>query len=227
METNRGTGLSHGPLKSPPTMPTIDQPKEVILARLQYSKGNDKWVNRAKDESSNKLHVLIMPMLEQWEQLHDDPSCTPTKSRMKKAQLAGIADTGASVLYSGTNLMRQLGLEERNLIKTNTVIRAANEANLEVLSFIPVSVQVVGHQDKKSIQALYITKSLILSRTCLQELGCLPRSWPYPAKVEETCAPLTEEDLDPCGCPARSETPTALTKSPFPVTDTEQCRARL
>jgi hypothetical protein len=73
---------------------------------------------------------------------------------MKKTQSAGIADPGESVLCSGTNLMRQLGLEEKNLIKTDTVIRAANEAKLQVLGFIPVSVQVVGHQDKKSIQAL-------------------------------------------------------------------------
>ena len=77
--------------------------------------------------------------------------------------------------------MRQLGLEERNLCKTTTVIRAANEAKLEVLGYISVSVQVVGHQNKKSIQALYIIKqlkSLFLSRACLLELGCLPRSWP-------------------------------------------------
>ena len=116
-------------------MPTIDLPEDVILASLHYSAGNDKWVNRAKDESSNKLHVLIKPMLEQWEKLHDDPRCTPTKSKMKKTQAAGIADTGASVLCSGTNLMRQLGLEERNLCKTTMVIRAANEAKPEVLGF--------------------------------------------------------------------------------------------
>jgi hypothetical protein len=104
---------------------------------------------------------------------------------MKKTHSAGIADTGASVLCSGTNLMRRLGLEEKNLCKTDMVIRAANEAKLEVLGFIPVSVRVVGHQTKKSIQALYITKqlkSLFLSRTCLLELGCLTRSWQYPAK---------------------------------------------
>ena len=85
------------------------------------------------------------------------------------------------MLYSGTNLVRQLGLEEKNLCQTDTVIRAANEDKLEVLGFILYSVQVVGHQNKKSIQALYITKqlkSLFLSRTCLLELGCLPRSWP-------------------------------------------------
>ena len=50
----------------------INQPEEVIPASLQYSKGNDKWVNRAKDECCNKLHVLIKPMLEQWMQLHDN-----------------------------------------------------------------------------------------------------------------------------------------------------------
>jgi hypothetical protein len=97
------------------------------------------------------------------------------------------------------------------------VIRAANEAKLEVLGFIPVSVQVVGNQNKKSIQALYITNQLKLlfpSRTCLLELGYLLRSWPYLA-------------LAPCGCPARSETPTAPTKPPFPVTVKEECRARL
>jgi hypothetical protein len=76
VETNRGQDLSTGPLKAPPTMPTFDQPKEAVLASLQYSEGNDRWVNRAKDENSNKLHVLIKHMLEQWEQLHDDPSCT-------------------------------------------------------------------------------------------------------------------------------------------------------
>ncbi len=74
VEPDRRPGLSTGPLKSPPTMPIIDLPEDVILASLQYSEGNKRWVNRAKDESSNKLHVLIKPMLEQWDKLHDDPS---------------------------------------------------------------------------------------------------------------------------------------------------------
>jgi hypothetical protein len=52
-------------------------------------------------------------MLEQWEQLHNDPRCTPTKPKMKKTQSAGIANTGASVLCSRTSLMIQLGLEQK------------------------------------------------------------------------------------------------------------------
>ena len=200
----------------------INQPEEVILASLKYSKGNDKWVHRAKDECCNKLHVLIKPMLEQWAQLHDDPNCTQ-KAKMKKTQAAGIADIGASVLCSGTNLMRQLGLQEKNLIKTDTVLRAANEAKLEVLGLIPVTAQVVGHPNKKSIQPLYNSRHSFY----LLELGCLPKSWPYPSPEAETCAPIITEKLAPYGCPERSETPTAPTKAPFPISDTEECRARL
>ena len=79
---------------------------------------------------------------------------------MKKTQFAGVADTGASVLCEGINLMRQLGLEERNLIKTETVIRVASDKKLEVMCFMPVTVQVVGHKEKTSMQALYITREL-------------------------------------------------------------------
>ena len=49
----------------PRNLPVINQPEEVVLARLQYSHGNDKWVNRASDENSNQLHILIKPMLDQ------------------------------------------------------------------------------------------------------------------------------------------------------------------
>ena len=217
-------------LKMPSTLPVVNQPEEVFLASLQYSPGNDKWVDRARDEDSNQLHVLLKPMLDQWPQLHPNPACAPAKAKMKKTQSAGIADTGASVLCSGTNLMRQLGLDEHNLIPTSTVIRAANDAKLTVLGMVPVTVQVVGYQEKRSTQALYITRELtklFVSRTCLLELGCLPKSWPYPPQQSEILAAAITDNLAPCGCPTRSETPAAPTKPPFPVTDTEGCRARL
>ena len=122
----------------------------------------------ARDYESNQLHVLLKPMLDQWAQLHPNPACTPAKSKMKKTQSTGIADTGASMLCSGMNLMRQLGLDEHNLIPTKTLIRAANDAKLSVIGMVPVTVQVVGYQGKRSTQALYITRELtklFVSRT--------------------------------------------------------------
>ena len=72
------------------------------------------------------------------------------------------------MLCSGMNLMRQLGLDEHNLIPTKTLIRAANDAKLSVIGMVPVTVQVVGYQGKRSTQALYITRELtklFVSRT--------------------------------------------------------------
>ena len=115
--------------------------------------------------------------------------------------------------------MRLLGLEERNLIKTEMVIRVASDKTLEVMGFVPVTMQVMGHKEKTSMQALYITRELtklFISLTCLLEQGCLPQSWPYPRKSpHESCAATFTETLVSCGCPARSETPTAPTKPPF------------
>ena len=128
-------------------------------------------------------------------------------------------------------MMRQLGLEERNLIQTETVIRVASDEKLEVMGFVPVTVQVVGYKEKTSTQTLYITRELnklFISRTCLLELGCLPQCWPYPSKApQESCITTFTEAMTPSGCPARSETPPGPTMPPFQVTDTEECRDKL
>ena len=50
----------------------IDQPEEVLLASLVYSPGNNKWVDRAKDNDANQQHVHIKPMVDQWSHLHHD-----------------------------------------------------------------------------------------------------------------------------------------------------------
>ena len=92
--------------------------------------------------------------------------------------------------------MRQMGLTEKNLCPTTTINRVANNEVLTVLGMIPVTVTVVGHLDKKSVQALFIAKELtrlFVSRNCLLELGSLPRSWPYPQKNTESCLASTTE----------------------------------
>ena len=60
---------------------------------------------------------------------------------------------------------------------------------------------------------------MFVSRNCLLELGSLPRSWPYPQKNTESCSASTTEDLAPCGCPVRKDTPKPPTELPLPATD--------
>ena len=155
----------------------ITEEEESNLNSLWYDDKNEKWKTEISDEGANHLHVIIKPHLEQWSKLSTSPSHIPGKAKYVKA--VGIADTGASVLCAGKSIMRRMGVEEKQLCPTTTIIRVANQIKLNVLGMLPVTVQVVGHPDRQTIQALYITQELpelFISRTCLQKLGCLPRS---------------------------------------------------
>ena len=130
---------------------------------------------------SGRQKFLMKKQLEHWAKLTSNTSQLPDKAKYVKA--VGVADTGASDLCAGKSIMRRMGVEEKQLCPTTTIIRVANQIKLNVLGMLPVSVQVVGHPERQTIQALYIAQELpelFISRTCLQKLGCLPRSWPYP-----------------------------------------------
>ena len=180
--------------------------EESTLNSLWYDDKNEKWKTEISDEEANRLHVIIKPQLEQWAKLPNNPSHLPEKAKYTKA--VGVADTGASVLCAGKSIMRRMGIEEKQLCPTTTIIRVANQIKLNVLGMVPVTVQVVGHPERQTIQALYIAQELpelFISRTCLQKLGCLPRSWPYPQPEESRCDASTSEQLAlaPCGCQVR------------------------
>ena len=83
----------------------------------------------------------------------------PDKAKYIKA--VGVADTGTSVLCAGKSIMRRIGVEEKQLCPTTNIIRVANQIKLNVLGMVPVTVQVVGHPERQTIQALYIAQELI------------------------------------------------------------------
>ena len=83
----------------------------------------------------------------------------PDKAKYIKA--VGVADTGTSVLCAGKSIMRRMGVEEKQLCPTTNIIRVANQIKLNVLGMVPVTVQVVGHPERQTIQALYIAQELI------------------------------------------------------------------
>ena len=117
--------------------------EESTLNSLWYDDKSAQWKTEISDEETNRLHVVIKPQLEQWSQLSSNPSHLPSRSKCTKA--VGIADTGASVLCAGKSIMRRMGVEEKQLVPTTTIIRVANQIKLNVLGMVTVTVQVVGH----------------------------------------------------------------------------------
>ena len=117
----------------------------------------------------------------------------------------GLADTGILVTCAGLSLLRKLEMKVENLCPTKTVVRVASGAQLTILGMIPATIQIVGHPDRKSTEVVYIAKEVkgvFISRSSLQDLGCLPSTWPHPPDQQEICTAVdTEENLAPFGCP--------------------------
>ena len=128
--------------------------EEGNLNSLWYDDKNAQWKTEISDEEANRLHVIIKPQLEHWAKLTSNTSQLPDKAKYIKA--VGVADTGTSVLCAGKSIMRRMGVEEKQLCPTTNIIRVANQIKLNVLGMVPVTVQVVGHPERQTIQALYI-----------------------------------------------------------------------
>ena len=110
------------------------------------------------------------------------------------------------------------------------MIRVASIDPLTMLGMIPATIQIVGHPDMTNTEVIYVAKEvkgLFISRRSLQDLGCLPTTWPHPADRTLSCSAIEEENLAPCGCPVRSTTPVPISNPPFPIKETEECRERL
>ena len=103
------------------------------------------------------------------------------RSKMKKTQSVGIADTGALVLCSGTSLMRQLGLEEKNLCKTDTVIRAANGPSWRCSASSPSPCRWLGVRPRRASR-LGRNYSWQSSLEPLQRVTPSPTGSPYTGK---------------------------------------------
>ena len=209
---------------------TLNQTDEGELSGLQFCKKSNKWLERGKDEKDTNLHVIIKPEVKYWAEFHSDTSKHPGKLRAVKT--IGMADTGASVTCAGPGLLQKLGIKEDNLCPSQTIVRVASGTRLTILGMLPATIQIVGYHDRRSTEIIYVAKEvkgMYISRRSLQELGCLPPTWPHPQEKQETSAAmdLDEDNIAPCGCPARSQTPDPPSSPPFPITDSEECRARL
>ena len=95
-----------------------------------------------------------------------------------------MADTGASVCCSGTDILNALGVSKADLIETDVCLYAANRKKLNILGVLPVLVSSsrVGTGERvETKQLLYIGEELgklYVSREALQALGSIPSCFP-------------------------------------------------
>ena len=89
----------------------------------------------------------------------------------------GLADTGSMVCTAGLDTIKALGLQVNMLARTRLVVRGVKRSRLTVLGAVVVEISAGG---RTSYQILYVTeetKQLILSRTCLEQLGVVTKDF--------------------------------------------------
>ena len=144
--------------------------------------------------------------------------------RSKPVRERGLADTGAMVCTAGLDTIKALGLQVNMLARTRLVVRGVKRSRLTVLGAVAVEISAGG---RTSYQILYVTeetKQLILSRTCLEQLGVVTKDFHTIGREGEVMVTSGEESnlggvRAVCGCYARSEVPQLPSSMPWPPTE--------
>ena len=208
-----------------------------VLKHMRYDKqsgnfvpSNQKKLNRMSVslKVDQRNHTVLWEMLDHAAGVE---ASKRAKLRAKATEANSIADTGATVCCSGTDIMQDMGLTMKNLLPTNLTLFAANRKGLTVLGAVPVLITaktVDGGQPVTTRDLLYIVEELtfmFLSRDALVNLGSIsmsfpsipnPRSYGWVAGVQQGSNADTvieqpclkpdkfEGELADCGCPMRA-----------------------
>ena len=106
-------------------------------------------------------------------------------------------DTGASISFTGSSLVKKMGITQDNLVQDNTRVSAAEGSTIKVWGFIPVKFKSTGVKGvtRESNECLYFAEGVVttlISLNTLKNLGCISRNFPYPEM--ETASSLTDRD---------------------------------
>ena len=94
-----------------------------------------------------------------------------------------VADTGATVVCGGTDIMQDLGLNLSELMPTTTTLFTADKKSLNVLGAVPVNISAVcenGGTDSTK-EVLYLVEeltSVFLSKDAISNMGIIPKDFP-------------------------------------------------
>ena len=106
---------------------------------MRYDITAGKYVHTWENKRMRNLQVGIMVDKEQYQELAG-VKAPGTDSQHKEVKKSGVADTGASVCCSGTDMLNVLGVSKADLMKTDVCLYAADRKKLTILGVLPVVV---------------------------------------------------------------------------------------
>ena len=154
---------------------------------------------------------------------------TPTPVIKMKA----LADTGCQSMLAGTNLLRNLNLQQNQLIAVTMKMTAANSKGIDIIGALPlrISGRTLSGTVISTRQLVYFTPAttkLFLSKEACQKLGLISKYFPSIGEnlgIEEDHKKPESAITRDCNCPKRTMPP-PLPKT-IPFSPTEENRGKL
>ena len=130
------------------------------------------------------------------------------------------ADTGAQVDTIGPQHLAKLGLDEEGLLRSSVGLFCADDTKAHYLGVFLAKITGISEatrQSKTVHTMVYVIKgaNCLMSRSTLQGLGCLPKSFPEVGKYDEGIAQVNYVAADPKGntlCRNPESLPTPLSE---------------
>ena len=213
--------------------------KRRILKHMRFDTQTGKYVSCWSGRKMKSLPVEVRVDRDGYQDL-SGTQAPGKEDNGRVAKRSAVADTGASVCCSGTDVLHSLGVDKKELLKTEVNLYAADRRKLILLGVLPVIVasRKVGSGELVEVrELLYIVEELgrlYVSREALAALGSIPGCFPeVPGQgvpsmeyAEALTARITElETKAPCGCPQRGTPPDTVTL-PCPATEENAGRLR-
>ena len=131
-----------------------------ILPHMVFNKRLGRYMAK-KGGSTNLMDLQITLDKESFERLAPPEARLPTKSTMTSS--TGIGDTGATICCTGTQMLDQLGIKKRHLLKSSLILTVADNRVVTILGVVPVYITTRRAISKEGVHTrkfLYIFKEL-------------------------------------------------------------------
>lgn len=208
--TNRQAWKSSGRLARSSTVHT-----RVILPHMEWSE--DRFVSR-RPHPLPTMPIRVEIVKEAHAQFKRPVSDTKRLRVQQHTGVTALADSGAQTCACGVDVIRELGLDDSDLVPTSHRILGVTLTALDIIGVFFAKLSIPSSQ-ACTRQMIYVsrnTKGFFLSHKALQELGFLPPRFPI-QQPEKPCskAATMSTDTAPCGCPHRMPPPPMPDAIPF------------
>ena len=155
-----------------------------------------------------------------------------------------LADTGCQSCLAGTQLIKDLHLERRDLIPSTLTMRSASGNQIPIWGAVLARITTAGKETRQMLYISPVANKLYLSLSSCTDLGLIQGGFPgsqmaasirsNPSPHPEAGAPTGEQaakvakcrpatpianTTKSCSCPTRSQPPTRPASPPFPATE--------